>query len=70
VKPSADISLKLSACYNTTREIGSSDEQAGLGRFEQDLLRGAGTFDRRTQAYSANLSANLGAAKLAILSGL
>jgi iron complex outermembrane receptor protein len=68
---SPDVSLKFSALIQDTKRRGSSDVdlQPGLGDLQQSALRGTGEYTRKTQAYSANLTAKLGGATLTAISG-
>jgi iron complex outermembrane receptor protein len=70
-KPSADLSLKISALYQHSSSNGSSDVliQPGLGDLQQDNVPGTGYFDRTLQAYSASLTAKLGPVDLTSVTG-
>jgi outer membrane receptor protein involved in Fe transport len=68
-RPSADFSLKLSALVQQIEGDGSSDVFSNLGELQQSLLRGAGAYDRKAQAYSATLAAKLGRFDLTAISG-
>jgi len=63
--------LKLSALIQDGRGDGMSDVDVlpGLGDLQQSALRGTGPYDKRIQAYSANLSAKLGAVDLTAVTG-
>lgn len=64
-------SLNLSALLQQSNVDGTSEVQIrpGLQDLEQDTVRGSGAYDKTIQAYSATLSAALGAATLTSLSG-
>jgi len=70
-RPSADVSVKVSALYQDAKGDGSSDidVQPGLGDLQQNYVRGVGSFDRKVQAYSATLTAKLGEVNLIAVSG-
>ena len=70
-KPSDAITLKLSALFQDSRGDGASDIDVGPGLFglQQDYLRGTGGYDRKVQAYSATLSAEVGSAKITSITG-
>jgi iron complex outermembrane recepter protein len=77
-KPSADLSLKLSALYDKSRSNGSAEinvPTAGfpqtnrLGDLQNNYMPGVGGYDRTTQAYSAILKAKLGAVDITSLTG-
>jgi iron complex outermembrane recepter protein len=57
-KPSDDFTAKLSALYQRTKSFGSSeiDTDPGLGKWQQDILKNAGGYDRTAQAYALNLN--------------
>ena len=70
-RPAEVLSLKISALFQNASAAGASevDTQSGLGALEQSRVRGSGGFDRKIQAYSAILTARLGAFELTALSG-
>jgi len=65
------VSLKLSAWFEDTTTHGSANVELGpgSGALVQSNVRNIGGFEKRIQAYSANLSADLGWAQLKSLSG-
>ena len=77
-RPAELVSLKLSALYQDIKGDGSNDvdvptagypQTAGLGDLQQNYVRGAGAYDRQTQAYSATLTANIGKVNVVAVSG-
>jgi len=70
-KPSDEFSAKLSALYQKTHGNGLSDvvDQPGLAWLQQNYIRGAGGYDRSTQAYSLTLKDKLGPAQLTSVTG-
>jgi len=70
-RPSADVSLKLSALVQRAKLDGSSDVEVGqgLGDLQQNVVRGAGQYDTTLQAYSATLNAKLGGIDLTSITG-
>jgi iron complex outermembrane recepter protein len=70
-RPSADVSLKVSALYQDARGDGSSDAdtQPGLRDLQQNYVRGVGSYRRKVQSYSATLTAKLGSVNLTAVSG-
>jgi iron complex outermembrane recepter protein len=76
-RPSPSLSLKVSALYQEARSDGFSDVDLpingyigpALGELQQSSLRGTGQSDRTVQAYSATLTAKLGAAELTSVTG-
>ena len=69
--PADDIVLKLSALYQDLRGDGANDVdiETGLSGLQQNYLPGIGSYDRKIQAYSANLTAKLGGVELTAVSG-
>jgi outer membrane receptor protein involved in Fe transport len=65
------LSLKLSALYQDDKGDSSNDVNVlpGLGDLEQSYIRGGAGFERKTQAYSATVSAQLGAVDLVSITG-
>jgi outer membrane receptor protein involved in Fe transport len=65
-RPADGVSLKLSALLQNSERDGTDEVHLlpGLGDLQQDALPGTGTYEREAQAYSATLSADLGAANL------
>jgi iron complex outermembrane receptor protein len=68
-RPSEDLSLKLSALYQHFGADGVNDVNPGLGDLEQNYIRGVGASSGTIQAYSATLTAKLGAVDITSLSG-
>lgn len=77
-RPSSDISLKVSALYQDYKTDGLSEVDRpnagppatfGLGDLQQNYGAGVGNSDRKLQAYSATLTAKIGAAELVAISG-
>jgi iron complex outermembrane receptor protein len=76
-RPSPSLSVKVSALYQEARSDGFSDVDLpingyigpALGELQQSSLRGTGQSDRTVQAYSATLTAKLGAAELTSVTG-
>jgi iron complex outermembrane receptor protein len=71
-RPSQDFALKLSAMVQHTTLGGSPDVyiEPGLGDLQQsDLVPGVGGYSNSLQAYSATLTAKLGAMTLTSVSG-
>jgi len=70
-RPSASLSLKLSALYQEIKSDGSNDVDvlAGLGDLQQNILRGVGGYDRKAQAYSAQVAARVGSVDIASVTG-
>jgi iron complex outermembrane receptor protein len=76
-QPSSDLSLKLSALLQDSKAYGPSQVDVpnpgfglpALGDLQQSNLINSGGYDRRIQAYSANLNAQLGAVKLTSVTG-
>jgi iron complex outermembrane receptor protein len=69
--PSQDLSLKLSALIQDSWRDGSPEVHLlpGLGDLQQSALQGTGVYDKKVQAYSANLTASLGGIELTSLTG-
>jgi outer membrane receptor protein involved in Fe transport len=68
-KPSDSLSVKLSALFQDYKGDAFNDVDVGLGDLQQSYLRGAGSYDRKIQAYSATLTTRLGAAELTSITG-
>src|SRR5579872_218385 len=70
-QPSDGLSVKLSALYQQMKGDGSSDVdvQPGLSGLQQSYVPGAGAYDRKTQAYSAIVTAKVGRADLTSVTG-
>ena len=70
-RPSEDLSLKLSALQQRTRQPGSAqvDLEPGLGDLQNTNIRGTGGIDHDVEAYSANLTARIGSVDLTAVSG-
>ncbi len=70
-RPSAALSLKLSAMLQDTKGHGSAYAYLlpGLGDLQQSSLRDSGKSHKRLQLYSAILNAQVGAASLTSVSG-
>ena len=71
-KPSADLSVKLSALIQNVSADGLSTAQSGangLGVLDQDYLRDVGIYHARTNLYTAVVHASLGAINLTSVSG-
>lgn len=77
-RPSDSVSLKLSALYQHLKGDGSNDvnvptdgypSTTGLGDLQQNYIRGLGAYDKKVQAYSAILTAQLGGVELTAVSG-
>ncbi len=66
---SEDFSLKLSALVQEGTAHGASVVQPALGDLQQSFLNGTGRYERRTQAYSANLAAKFGTVDFVSLTG-
>jgi outer membrane receptor protein involved in Fe transport len=69
--PTDVFSVKLGAILEHTRQDSADTVviRDGLGELKQPWLPNAGSYDRRLQAYSANLTLKLGAGELTALSG-
>jgi iron complex outermembrane recepter protein len=65
-RPTADLSLKLSALYQHTEGNGLSEavQGVGLGDLQQNYVAGAGLYNNTTQTYSATLNYKLGSTEL------
>ena len=59
-KPSGDFSVKLSAMYQHSAWDGLNEVDQGLGDLQQSYVQGAGSGDRRVQAYGALINAKFG----------
>jgi iron complex outermembrane receptor protein len=71
-KPSADLSVKLSALIQDISTNGLSTAQSGangLGVLDQDYVRGAGPYHALTHLYTAVVHASLGGINLTSVSG-
>ncbi len=68
-RPSDNLSLKMSAMAQESKGDGFTYVHAGLGDLEQSVLRGVGGYERKAQAYSANLTAKLGRVDLTSVTG-
>jgi len=70
-RPSDDFSVKVSALLQRSKADGSSQVEVGtgLGDLQQRYLGGIGGYDRKIQAYSANLKAKFGDAELTSITG-
>lgn len=70
-RPSDLFSLKVSALLQDSKGHGMPDVdvQPGLGDLQQSELRGTGGYDRKLQAYSANLTTKLGGVDLTAVTG-
>jgi outer membrane receptor protein involved in Fe transport len=70
-RPSSDVSLKVGALFQhaTLHGAGEVDSADGLGDLQQSRVRGTGGYDKKDQAYSATLNANIAGMTLAVLSG-
>ena len=68
-KPSADLSVKVSALVQETDSDGHADADPSLGGLRQDYIPGAGKNSLSVQSYSANINARLGSAELVSVTG-
>ena len=76
-RPSDTLSIKVSALYQDAKQDGSSDVDKPLpgyglpplGDLQQSYLPGTGGYERKTQGYSATISAKLGITELTAVSG-
>jgi outer membrane receptor protein involved in Fe transport len=70
-KPSESFRLKLNALYQDSERKGadSVDTQLGTSHFAQGAVKNSGTYDRKTQAYSAIADASLGGLDLTSATG-
>lgn len=68
-KLSDDVSLKLSALYQRNKRDGSADVDVALGDLQQSRVPDTGNYDRRVQAYSATLRANVGNSEIVSVTG-
>ena len=75
-RPSDDFSIKLGALYQTTKGDGANEVDLpvngytgpSLGDLQQNYIRGVGGYDRQIQAYSAKITARVGAFNLTAVS--
>jgi outer membrane receptor protein involved in Fe transport len=68
--PSELFTVKLSALVQELRPRGSDVVDVSLGNdFQQDLVRGTGASERKTQAYTATITSKLGSVELTSISG-
>ena len=70
-RPSAAFTIKVSALFQDRRSDGSSQIEIApqFADLQQSFLKGFGGYDRKIQAYSANLSGKIGRAELTSLTG-
>jgi len=70
-KPLDVLSVKLSALYQDDKGDGSSDvlSDPALRSWQQNYIPNTGSYDRKTQAYSADLNGKLGDADLTSVTG-
>jgi len=68
-RPSQDFSLNVSALLQHATLDGSSDVEPNLGDLRQSAVRGAGSYNKDIQAYSATLTTKLGGVDLTAISG-
>jgi len=69
-QPSERFSVKFNALIQKLRPHGSEVVDVSLGNdFRQDVVRGAGASERRTQAYSATITGELGSVELVSITG-
>lgn len=69
-RPSDDLSVKLSAIIQESNRRGPDDQDTALGANpRQNIVTDTGTYNRRTQAYSATINGKLGPAELTSLTG-
>jgi iron complex outermembrane recepter protein len=68
-RPTDSFSLKLGALFQDTKTDGSPDVEPSLGDLKQSALRGTGEYERKSQVYSANLTAKLGSTSLTSVTG-
>ena len=70
-RPSDAFMLKVSALFQDSRSDGSSQVEIApqFADLQQSFLKGFGGYDRKIQAYSANLSGKIGRAELTSLTG-
>ncbi len=69
IRPSADLSIKLSAMYQRIQGDGGDDEHLQLGSQKEGYLPGAGAYVRQLQAYSARVDYKVGAINLTSVTG-
>jgi iron complex outermembrane recepter protein len=70
-RPTDAVSLKVSALYQETHGNGLNDVdiEPGLGDLQQSYPPGVGPYTKNVQAYSATLTAKVGAVELTSVSG-
>jgi iron complex outermembrane recepter protein len=68
-QPSEDFSLRLTALLQHTWSDGVAQADSGLGDLQQNNVWGSGAHSRTTQAYSATMTAKLGAVNLTSVTG-
>jgi len=68
-RPSNAFSLKLSALLQDGKRQGTANADPSLGDLKQSFLRGTGELSSRIEAYSANMTAKLGAVNVTSLTG-
>jgi outer membrane receptor protein involved in Fe transport len=70
-RPTQDLSLKLGAYLQDSQAHGSPDidPRAGLGDLQQRRLRDTGTYERKSEVFSANLTDRLGPVSVTSLTG-
>jgi iron complex outermembrane receptor protein len=69
-RPSDAFSLKLSALVQDIQRDGSDDVNTSTGgELQQSSLPGTGTYDRKSEAYSASMTARLGSVDLVSVTG-
>jgi len=70
-RPSESLSLKVSALvqHSSADGVSTVDVLPGLGDLQQSRVRGTGVSNKTLQAYSATLTAKLGAVALTAVSG-
>jgi iron complex outermembrane recepter protein len=70
-QPSEQFTMKLSALLQQSKSDGSSQVEIkrGFADLQQSYLAGTGGYDRKTQAFSANLTGKIGTAELTSITG-
>jgi outer membrane receptor protein involved in Fe transport len=70
-RPTGNLSVKLGALIQdiTTDGWATVDLLPGLGELEQSTLRGTGGYQKKSEVYSATVTANVGRADLTAVSG-
>ena len=68
-RPRDGLSLKIGALFQKISGSGSSDVLPTSGDLQQAYIRDSGAYDRKVQAYSAVLNADIGAVNLTSVSG-